>query len=195
MKRIPDTMLPAAITKADCSPQPFPLCFALMLYAGLRVGETVQLAWCDLVYNHQPLAALSLTPAMTKRHRARELPINRALSQAIATAWRWAHDRKSMAPAHYALATRKNGPPLSVRTIERRCAALLRDSHRFHVTPHMLRHTFADRLRKVTDLPTVQLALGHKNLSTTAVYTHANNQDLTDAVQRLDYAQHRLTPA
>lgn len=42
-----------------------------------------------------------------------------------------------------------------------------------HVTPHQLRHCFATTmLERDVDLPTLQAALGHRRLSTTAGYIH-----------------------
>jgi site-specific recombinase XerD len=42
-----------------------------------------------------------------------------------------------------------------------------------HVTPHQMRHSFATTmLESGVDLPTLQAALGHERLSTTAGYTH-----------------------
>lgn len=54
------------------------------------------------------------------------------------------------------------------------------------LSPHALRHTFATHLYSRTgDILVVQRALGHRDLSTTQVYTHLVDGALEDAIERL----------
>ena len=75
------------------------------------------------------------------------------------------------------------GKPLNVSVFQRQVRHLRNAlGLEASVTPHAFRHSFATHLlSNGADLRSIQELLGHKNLSTTQIYTHVDTQKFLDA--------------
>lgn len=76
---------------------------------------------------------------------------------------------------------------LTVRSIERIMDKITEDAKiDKHITPHKLRHTCATLLHKGgADEFTIQKILGHESIATTQIYTHADMDDVREAVRMI----------
>jgi integrase/recombinase XerC len=78
------------------------------------------------------------------------------------------------------------GQPMTVRNLQKILNQLIKTSgETYKIHPHMLRHAFASTmLSHGADLRSVQELLGHKNISTTQIYTHLTTEDVKKAYQK-----------
>lgn len=157
----------------------------VMLDAGLRVGEALQLTIDDLLIEEQPVTSLRVRGDIAKGGLERHIKTTDPLRAAINAAWLfiWAPDKRM--PFTAAFYSVKNQESLSYQQVERIIAHAGKKACHRHVTPHMLRHSFGTRLMRVTSIRTVQILLGHKRLSSTQVYTHPDQADQDKAVDAM----------
>lgn len=164
----------------------------LMLEAGLRVGEVVALKMSHLYFNGKPVNTLLLTPDITKNHKERTVSVSTRLKQAL-DEYREGHPWLAGEPeSHYAFTVFVSSVPITTRQVERIINAAGWKALGRPIHPHMLRHTFASKLMRVTDMRTVQELLGHKNITSTQIYTHPNEDDKKKAIERSEDYPHGL---
>lgn len=158
----------------------------LMLEAGLRVGEVVALEMSHLYFHGSPVYTLLLTPKITKNHIERTIPISTRLSHALLEYYD-EHPALHDKPDNCSVWDRLCGKnTLTTRQVERIINAAGYKALGRPVHPHMLRHTFATKLMRVTDMRTVQELLGHRNVTSTQIYTHPNEDDKKKAINELN---------
>ncbi len=123
----------------------------LMMDAGLRVGEVVELRREDLWFNSQPVTSIIIPAEIAKSGEERQIPVSGRLSDAIKEMARayWSPD---LAESYWlAFYRTKFLKPLTTRQVERIIRAAAMKSIGRPVHPHMLRHTFASRLMRRTN--------------------------------------------
>jgi len=157
-----------------------------MLEAGLRVGEVVQLLITDLLFDLRPVTSVVVRSEIAKNHSERIIPVSERLSNSIIQMNESYWPRTSTFTSLRAFYNNVPYKPLTTRQVERIIEAAGIKALGRAVHPHMLRHTFASKLMRVTDMRTVQELLGHKNLSSTQIYTHPNEEDKKKAIESLN---------
>lgn len=161
-------------------------CMALlMLDAGLRVGEVVRLFQTDLIISGEPVTSLCISAKISKNKTQRIVPLSIRIrdSLKIMQALWWTNPEQN--PVDYAFFPIVPTHHISTRQVQRiiKDAAIRALGRPIH--PHVLRHTFASNLMRITNARVVQELLGHKQLSSTQVYCHPNQTDLTKAIDDL----------
>lgn len=161
----------------------------LMLEAGLRNGEVVKLQMSHLYFAGKPVQTLLLTPEITKNKKERSVPVSSRLKAALDEYWKVSGCVESELPEFSAWRRPDKTNTLTTRQVERIINKAAMSALGRPVHPHILRHTFATKLMRVTDMRTVQELLGHSDITSTQIYTHPNADDKVKAINGLDNNQ------
>lgn len=147
--------------------------FELVYSSGLRLAELASLNLADINLQQRQMVVTG------KGNKTRYLPIGR---KAIEALQQWLTRRRTILndEEQQAIFISRQGKRLSHRSIQQRLDKLAQiQGLDRHLSPHMLRHSFATHLlESSSDLRAVQELLGHADISTTQIYTHLDFQHL-----------------
>lgn len=147
-----------------------------MLYAtGVRVSELVNIKLKDIDYSEKTIKILG------KGSKERVVIYGSFCEEALE---RYLEDGRikllNNKEDNGYLFLNKDGNKITERSIRKILDNIItKAALDIHVSPHMLRHTFAtDMLNSGADLISVKELLGHESLNTTSIYTHVSQEQI-----------------
>lgn len=147
-----------------------------MLYAtGMRVGELVNIKIDDINHTQKTIKILG------KGNKERIVYYNTITEKRLKLYLENGRCHLNRKNSEY-LFLNELGGTLTTRGVEYILDQIMkRTTLTKHITPHMLRHSFATHLlNEGCDLLSVQELLGHESLSATNIYTHVTNDRIKD---------------
>jgi integrase/recombinase XerD len=153
--------------------------------AGLRLSEVVALKVCDIDSQRMVIRI-----ARGKGGAERCAMLSAQLLKILRTYWRIVRPRGFLFPG------RDPARPISRKMLGMTCA-MASEAARLSkpVTVHTLRHSFATHLLESgTDIRIIQVLLGHKHLSTTALYTQVATTTIANTTSPFDRLAVEVVP-
>jgi len=152
-----------------------------LLHTGLRLSEALTLQLGDVQLAERKGQVLV---RQGKGGRVRTVPLNVQARKALQE---WLAVRLGNGSHVWVQVEGEPSDGLSNRSVQRVLVRIGQDAGLEHLTPHVLRHTFAKNLvDSGVGLEKVAALLGHSNLNTTRIYVTPNQKDLEQAVERLE---------
>lgn len=185
-KKLPVVLSPEEVEKLiEAAPNiRYRMILVLLYSTGLRRTEASQLKIADIDSKRMVIHVHE-----GKNSRDRELPLTPKLLAELRDYWRACKvkPRVYLFPTRFKAADAEERP-ITDKAVWHACRESARRSglsKRFG--PHTLRHTFATHLLESgTDLPTIQLLMGHQKLQDTTLYLHLSRRHLHAAVNPLE---------
>jgi len=144
---------------------------------GLRVSELVGLRVRDIDSQR-----MMIRICQGKGRKDRFVPLSTRLLEVLRAYW------TARRPTGWLFPGKFPDRPIHPRAVHLICRRITRRAGlNKHVTVHTLRHSYATHLLDTgTDLRTIQVLLGHRNIKTTARYTHVSPAKLGSIPSPLD---------
>lgn len=162
----------------------------LMLFAGLRVQELVDLLRSDIVISERKG---SVTVREGKHGKFREVPLNKDLRRTLA-AYMEAYEGDTASHLFVSTSNNSKGKKISTRSVQLMIEKYRKLTEIDSLTCHSLRHSFGhDLVQSGAPLNQVAELLGHMksnglpNIEMTLIYTRPSQDDLQAAVERLSW--------
>ena len=185
-RKLPEILSPEEMAKLiDSASNLFHRAILMTLYStGVRRAELCRLQVSDIdsqrmvVHIHHG-----------KGGHDRDVPLSEKLLETLRVYWRW------MKPKTYLFPGTVNGwradVPISDKMPWAACQeAAQRAGIQKHVSPHLIRHSFATHMLEAgADLRTIQVLLGHSKIEHTTVYLHLSRKHLTAVGNPLDHIE------
>lgn len=139
---------------------------SLIYAAGLRLQEALSLKVRDIDSKR-----MLISVRQGKGGKDRQVILSKQLLEELRTYW------CRYRPREY-LFEGKTGGKLNGQRLQKWCSEGCRRAKlKTRITPHTLRHSFATHLLESgTDIRVIQALLGHRNISSTLIYTHVNSR-------------------
>ena len=151
-----------------------------LLYAsGVRISELVNIKFSDLDLER------NIIKVFGKGSKERLVPFGEDAAQCISAYIDERKKNKNLASIKYIFLNNR-GTKISRHAFWHRLKEYcLEIGLKQDISPHTLRHAFATHLlNRGADLRSVQVLLGHSDLSTTQIYTHIAKQRLSELVKK-----------
>lgn len=147
-----------------------------LLYAtGVRVGELVNIKLTDISRQDQTIIVLG------KGNKERIASFGDYAKESLELYLKDGYQKLNIHNSSY-LFLNNQGGPLTERGVRYILDKIIKKtSLNKHISPHMLRHSFATHLlNEGCDLLSVQALLGHESISATQIYTHVTTDRLKE---------------
>lgn len=148
----------------------------LLYSAGIRLGEMLGLNIGDVNFNRLTIRVFG------KGAKERIVPFGKKAEKALTDYLNKRREKFGKIALDNPLFVSSRGSRIARPTVQKMVARVLHTvSEQKHLSPHVLRHSFASHLLdRGADLNAIRDLLGHRSLSTTQLYTHIEIERMKD---------------